>query len=112
LLAADGSVPEVALGIQPPLQNVAIDNERARNRSVALSLFQRSDVNENRPGCCRAVGFPRLQADQGRPRSFEERVNAYTDRTRNHMVCGSIRCVGCAHCRNDIAPAARPQSRG
>ena len=107
LLAADRRVPEVAPWVQPPLQNVAIDDERARNRSVALSLFQRSDVNENRPGCRRAVGIPWLQTDQARPRSIEERVNAYTDRTRNQMVCGSIRCVGGAHCANDIAPTAR-----
>lgn len=110
--AADRRVPEVALGIQPPLQNVAINNERARNRSVALPLFQRSDVNENRPGCNGAVGLPWLQTDQAPPRSIEERVNADTGLTRTQMVCGLLRCVGGAHCANDIAPVARPHSLG
>jgi hypothetical protein len=86
LLVAHGSVPVAALWIQPPLQNVAIDNERARNRPVALSLFERSYVNEERPRSRRAVGVPWLQAEEAPPRIIEERVNADT-RLTSHMVC-------------------------
>lgn len=108
--AVDGRLPEVASGIQPPLQDVAIDDERTRNRSVALSLFQRPDINENRPRCRRAMGLRWLQTDQALSSVIQEHLDAETSLTCNRMVRRSIRCVEVAHGVNDRAPMAHPQT--
>ena len=104
--AADGRLLELARRIQPPLQNVPIDNEGAGNRSVALSLFQGSDIDKEGPNFRRALSFGWLETDQGTPRIVEERVNAQTSLTRSQMLLQSIPSVGGVHSANDIAPPA------
>src|SRR5258708_2515771 len=42
--------PMLAMGIETPFQNVAIDDERAWKRAVSLALFERTDVDNQRPG--------------------------------------------------------------
>ena len=57
LVVAYRSVLEPALWIQPPLQNIAIDDERAGNHSVALPLLERAYVNQDSSSARCVVGL-------------------------------------------------------
>ena len=50
--ASDGGL------VQRPLQNVAINHERAQNHSVAFPLLETSYVNEDNPCSAREVAGP------------------------------------------------------
>ena len=57
LVVAYRGFVEASPWIQPPLQNIAIDDERARNDSVALPLLERSYVNKDSSGSRCVVGL-------------------------------------------------------
>ena len=60
LLVAHGCILEVALWIQPPFQDIPIDDERARNQPVAFALFERSYINKDCPGSRCVAGLAGL----------------------------------------------------
>jgi len=110
-MAVDGLVAIVAHRIQPPLQDVAVNDEGPGNRSVAPALVQRSDVNEHRPLGGREQSFGWLQTDQFLPGRVQEFVNPDNLPTSAQMVDGLIRCLGSGHRANDRATMGHPHSR-
>jgi hypothetical protein len=76
LVVPDRGLLEVALWIHPPLQDIAIDDERARNYSVTLPLFERPYINEDRSGSGCVVSLNGRQPADASPRLIKERVDA------------------------------------
>ena len=71
--------PVGARGVEPPLEDVAVDHDRPRHVAVGLSLGDRPDVHEECTGVESARHVVRLDSLQALARLREQVVDRHAD---------------------------------